>query len=396
MACKKVSGKELANYLRSGMDCAFLTEKYDLSVPQLKATLKKMVARGILSQNELPAWLSDERLWKCPKCGKGQAERFPACPICGVIISKFTKLNIESEASQIPGSPNTPDSPPSFDPRIVLHKLWGTRGLPVIICLLFLLLVGAIIVLIPGNPVQPIKPQTEQLSTARNELASSDTSQSNQRFGLRNTEIELKGKAPAKLKKIEVLEQLARDYHAKHTYSMLDQFACVDMSIDLWNQIETAGIRAGLMAGNIEKNIADVRYENWIKYVREMNHAWVVAEIKPGTWIPVESTAGLVVNPMAPNYALYFTGEFFNTPREFKRFEELRRNTARRCQEAQEMDNILRDFVKHQRRSWEGLLEAYRATGMVDQKIDDCLSHAKEIFHILKNQQSCPAPWSIQ
>ena len=46
------------------------------------------------------------------------------------------------------------------------------------------------------------------------------------------------------------------------------------------------------------------------QYVALMNHAWVVAEIELGKWLPVEATAGAIVNPLAPNYSLYFSGEF--------------------------------------------------------------------------------------
>src|SRR5271157_5568860 len=106
MATKKISGKGLAADLRSGMDCAALTEKHDLSVTELRKALAAIVARGVLSQNELPTWLAEEKPWKCPKCGRGQSERFERCPICGVIISKLGKTSSgKAPAAQSGSSP---------------------------------------------------------------------------------------------------------------------------------------------------------------------------------------------------------------------------------------------------------------------------------------------------
>ena len=61
MATKKVSGRDLATDVRSGMDCAALTEKHDLSVAQLKKALGALVAKDILSEDELPSWMAEEK-----------------------------------------------------------------------------------------------------------------------------------------------------------------------------------------------------------------------------------------------------------------------------------------------------------------------------------------------
>src|SRR3989304_1697351 len=68
--------------------------------------------------------------------------------------------------------------------------------------------------------------------------------------------------------KIALVSELAQKYHKSHTYSLGDEFVCIDMSLDLWNQLKTAGIRAGLMAGNVEKDISRLKGENWLKYVK--------------------------------------------------------------------------------------------------------------------------------
>ena len=108
MATKKISGKGLAADVRSGLDCAALTEKHDLSVKELRKALEAIAVRGVLSQDELPAWLTEEKPWKCPKCGRGQSERFERCPICGVIISKLGKTSSSKAPAPPPGYPPPP------------------------------------------------------------------------------------------------------------------------------------------------------------------------------------------------------------------------------------------------------------------------------------------------
>ena len=62
------------------------------------------------------------------------------------------------------------------------------------------------------------------------------------------------------------------------------------------------------MAGNVQTDITGLRAENMPQYVALMNHAWVVAEIELGRWLPVESTAGTIVSPLAPELFLVLHG----------------------------------------------------------------------------------------
>ena len=187
---------------------------------------------------------------------------------------------------------------------------------------------------------------------------------------------------------IAMIERLARNYHATHTYSLSDQFACVAMSCDLWNQIQTQGIRAGLMAGNVERNI---RREHWIEYVKEINHAWVLAEVAPGRWVPVESTDGSIIRPENKNHSLYFSGEFFINPRELSRFEEVRRNIGKVCQEAMTMRAILPKIREHRSYDW-----TLHAAGFADLRTHDCINHLKEIYEALQKNDRRGVPWSTQ
>lgn len=106
-----------------------------------------------------------------------------------------------------------------------------------------------------------------------------------------------------------ILQQIVKDYHAIHTYSIADYYICADMAQDVWNIVDTQGIRALLVAGNIENPDADRK---------NYNHAWVIAEVSPQQWIALETTAGnLVTRAANPNY---YKGIFFKNPKDMKTY----------------------------------------------------------------------------
>jgi len=115
--------------------------------------------------------------------------------------------------------------------------------------------------------------------------------------------------------KIETVENILREYHATHTYSEQDFFVCADMAIDVWNLVKSKGINAQIYVGNIENPNANFT---------ELNHAWVVAELEPFTWLALETTSGRVVYKIENGN--YYRGYSFDNPNEFKRFMELRRD----------------------------------------------------------------------
>ena len=124
----------------------------------------------------------------------------------------------------------------------------------------------------------------------------------------------------------EIVEKIAQDYHATHTYTASDFFVCSDMALDMWNLIKTKGINAKLQVGNVDENISE--YEGFEIFSR-MNHAWVIAEVAPFTWLAVEPTGGYTV--YADDNRLYYWGISFDSPREFKRFSELRKDLLVAC-----------------------------------------------------------------
>ncbi len=106
---------------------------------------------------------------------------------------------------------------------------------------------------------------------------------------------------------IRVLRQIVEDYHKIHTYSLYDYFVCADMAQDVWNIVETQGMRAVLVTGNITDPDA-----GWKDY----DHAWVIVEAAPQQWIALETTGGFLVYKNAnPNY---YRGTFFENPKDLK------------------------------------------------------------------------------
>jgi len=119
---------------------------------------------------------------------------------------------------------------------------------------------------------------------------------------------ELVGATPA-----ETAANIVKRYYETHTYSKYDFFVCADMALDVWNMLKAQGINARIQIGNVETPARDIT---------EADHAWVLAEIAPGDYLVLETTAGHTVSEK--DNPLYFKGWFFDNPREYKRYIELR------------------------------------------------------------------------
>jgi tetratricopeptide (TPR) repeat protein len=171
---------------------------------------------------------------------------------------------------------------------------------------------------------------------------------------------------------------LMKDYHSKHSYSKEDFFVCSDMAIEVWDIIKTAGIKAKLMVGNIERDI--VKYKSDHEYISEMNHVWVLAEVMPSDWVPVEATAGIIIHPKIPNFELYNKGTSFENPRVFKEFSESRRALFQTCKEA----NIIADEYNRLYAGKPITREGMERTGRAKQKIEDCKNLERAVLSHLR------------
>ncbi len=111
----------------------------------------------------------------------------------------------------------------------------------------------------------------------------------------------------------DTTENIVRHYHETHIYSLYDFFVCSDMALDVWDMVKAQGINAVIQIGNVETAAKDIT---------EANHAWVLAEVSPGSYLALETTSGYAV--WSKDNPLYYKGWSFDNPKEYKRFEELK------------------------------------------------------------------------
>ena len=177
-------------------------------------------------------------------------------------------------------------------------------------------------------------------------------------------------------KNIQIITGIVEDYYKTHTYSMFDLFVCADMAIDVWNMVETQGINAKIGVGNVDDPNA-----NWTGY----NHAWVLAEVSLGTWLALETTGGYVV--YGDKNEKYYSGYFFENPKEFKEYLELMKEYNAQIDRINELQveysdiynewlrevNYFEDLVNEYNRRYAGRSlssEEYQASLDLQSKID--------------------------
>jgi hypothetical protein len=118
---RTINAKEAVADIQSGMTSSELMQKYGVSAKGLDALLRKLVAAGLLHENEL-----DRRndgpvttmhvAWKCPACGAAQTREYAECPQCGVIVAKLLRKQSEAgDPEQHPESSFSQPEPLSFD-----------------------------------------------------------------------------------------------------------------------------------------------------------------------------------------------------------------------------------------------------------------------------------------
>lgn len=172
--------------------------------------------------------------------------------------------------------------------------------------------------------------------------------------------------ATKRLDKMQIIELIAAAFHKTHTYTLAGDFVCLDMAIDVWNQLRTNGIEAKIMGGNIKENVTTWNYR---QLARESNHAWVVAKLSPTEKVAIETTAGTVIKPGMENSSAYFKGIEFDTPGEIKRFDSLRKKANEVCRDASELIKDWNDnFVGKQRRPEEIIARK----SQIEQRKQDC------------------------
>jgi len=176
--------------------------------------------------------------------------------------------------------------------------------------------------------------------------------------------------------KMQIVERIAATFHKTHTYTLQGDFVCLDMAIDVWNQLRTYGIEAKIMGGNINENITTWNY--W-QLASKSNHAWVVAKLSPTEKVAIETTAGVVIKSGMNNASAYFKGIEFDNPGEIKRFDSLRKKTIEVCRDANE---LIKDWNENVAGKQLRYNEISDKKSRLEQRKQDCenTQHALEEF----------------
>lgn len=153
-------------------------------------------------------------------------------------------------------------------------------------------------------------------------------------------------------KNIRLCEQIATEYSSSHTYSKDDVYDCDNMAQDVWNMLKAKGINARISVGNFESaggsrianaktvhkspdsgNLGEIEvpsrtYSNMnvskSSTIDGFNHAWVLAEVSPGSWLAIECTAGYIV--YSDENEKYYQGLTFSNPKNYRSFISLYRD----------------------------------------------------------------------
>jgi len=113
----------------------------------------------------------------------------------------------------------------------------------------------------------------------------------------------------------ETAKNIVKKYNETHVYSQNDFFICSNMALDVWNMLKAQQLNAVIRIGSIDAAVSDIA---------EANHAWVLAEVADGQYLALETTGGYAVKES--ENPLYYQGWTFASPKEYKEYEELRRD----------------------------------------------------------------------
>jgi hypothetical protein len=185
---------------------------------------------------------------------------------------------------------------------------------------------------------------------------------------------------------IEIVEHVVADYHEDHTYILEDFFVCSDMAIDVWNLVKTKGVNAQICAGNIDEDI--FRKTDWDYVLGNMNHAWVLAETSPFSWLALETTGGYVVwGEGNGDYGdvendLYYSSKIcFPNPKDFKEFITLRDRYFDVCTEANYLTDWWNDEVAGN--VYSNMDEVNQELGRINALVEECDSIVTDLSHLM-------------
>lgn len=175
------------------------------------------------------------------------------------------------------------------------------------------------------------------------------------------------------------LQKIADEYRRTHSYSTVDYFVCIDMSLEMANILKTRNYSPKVVAGDPKVDTAGLTPD---KARKAYNHAWVVVELAQGVNVALETTGGFVVDEKVPNFEYYYQGLVFNDPRQAKETDGLIHRLNDNCKRANEL-------VQNWNAAYAGRVMDQRALevkGQMDAKMTECVTASQQYEALIKAQ----------
>ncbi|WP_410510102.1 hypothetical protein RSJ42_08285 [Methanosarcina hadiensis] len=159
-------------------------------------------------------------------------------------------------------------------------------------------------------------------------------------------------------KNIIICEEVVEEYYNNHKY-MLDTYDCDNMAQDVWNILQSKGIPAQIVVGNLELNEKDIKYN-----YEKSNHAWIIAYPSINGGIALECTGGFVSYD-----SKYFYGIWFDDPQELRDYDKIYTDYINKYNEYQSSIDYYNKLVEKFNEQ-DGYTQQYMASGMIVAKND--------------------------
>lgn len=115
---RRISANQILADMRSGMSDSLLKQKYGLTDKALDSVYSKLRKAGVLHETEIlnrsvraPAQDQSVRenlpvdQWQCPSCHATQDSEKEECPVCGIVVAKFTARPDDGPSLAFGGAP---------------------------------------------------------------------------------------------------------------------------------------------------------------------------------------------------------------------------------------------------------------------------------------------------
>jgi len=232
----------------------------------------------------------------CPNCGDEISDKVKFCQSCGADIDSFSVKKIEKSIVE-----ETKKDDKIEDAKIADKKIGGKYTFTDLL-VYGVIIVVAIIIFTMGMAF--IAGMSANIHSS-NTQSSNPSQAPSTNFFVPTTESQTD-------RNTRIANEIVANYHQTHIYSLNDLYVCGDMASDIWDMLQAQGINAKINVGNVDRDITNIT---------DANHAWVLAEVAPNSYLALEATGGYSVQK-TDNPRYYFGWSFYN-PKQLKNYMQL-------------------------------------------------------------------------